>query len=147
MRKFTYSFIVNSDIENVWKFYTNIDHLKIITPKNIQIKIIKTTDQILVQNSEVWFAGKIIKKSKWHSKITFLKPYEYIDEMISGPFKKWKHYHRFYKVNDKQTKILDEVELELPFGFLGRVFENYALYKLAQIFSHRKNATINALQR
>jgi len=24
----------------------------------------------------------------WHSKITFLEKYEYIDEMLDGPFKK-----------------------------------------------------------
>jgi hypothetical protein len=36
---------------------------------------------------EIWVSGKIFEKirrrMKWHSKITFLKAHEYIDEMLS----------------------------------------------------------------
>ena len=43
-------------------------------------------------------------KRVWHYKITFLRPYEYVDEMISGPFKKLRHLHKFYDVNYKQKQ-------------------------------------------
>jgi hypothetical protein len=57
--------------------------LETITPKEIDLKIINTTNQKIVQGQEIWASGKIIAKIKrrmtWHSKITFLKPYEYVD--------------------------------------------------------------------
>jgi ligand-binding SRPBCC domain-containing protein len=124
--------------------------LETITPKEIELKVISTTHQNIVQGQEIWVSGKIFKKirrrMKWHSKITFLKANEYIDEMLSGPFKKWRHLHRFGSIEGKQTEIIDEVDFELPYGILGKVFEGYAYKQLQNIFEYRKKATVKALE-
>ena len=83
---------------------------------------------------------------KWHSRITFLKAHEYIDEMLAGPFKKWRHLHTFYNIDGKQTEIIDEVEFELPYSILGKLFEGYAYDQLQNIFEYRKKATVKALE-
>jgi hypothetical protein len=41
--------------------------------------------------------------------------------------------------------VIDEIDFELQYGFLGRMFEGYAYRQLEQIFEHRKQATIKAL--
>jgi ligand-binding SRPBCC domain-containing protein len=148
MRVFTHTFIVNCHIDKVWSFYTEVKHLKLITPLEVDIQIINTTSQNIVEGQEIWLSGKIIakKRSSWHSKITLFKPYEYIDEMLEGPFKRWKHRHIFYNHDGKQTTILDEIEFELPYGIFGRLFEGYANKHLQTIFEHRKIATIAALE-
>jgi ligand-binding SRPBCC domain-containing protein len=64
---------------------------------------------------------KMGRSMKWHSKITFLESHEYIDEMLSGPFKKWRHLHRFHNIEGKQTEIIDEVEFELPLWHIRKV--------------------------
>ena len=150
MRTFRQSFIIERPIERVWHFYTDVKHLETITPKGIELKIIRTTNQNIVQGQEIWVSGKIFKKMgrrmKWHSKITFLKSHEYIDEMLSGPFKKWRHLHRFHNIEGKQTEIIDEVEFELPYGILGKLIEDYAYKQLQDIFEYRKITTIKALE-
>jgi ligand-binding SRPBCC domain-containing protein len=150
LQTFRQSFIVKSPIEKVWHFYTDVKHLETITPKEIELKVISTTHQNIVQGQEIWVSGKIFKKirrrMKWHSKITFLKANEYIDEMLSGPFKKWRHLHRFGSIEGKQTEIIDEVDFELPYGILGKVFEGYAYKQLQNIFEYRKKATVKALE-
>jgi ligand-binding SRPBCC domain-containing protein len=150
LRTFRQSFIVKSPIEKVWHFYTDIKHLEIITPKEIELKIISTTHQNIVQGQEIWVSGRIFEKirrrMKWHSRITSLKAHEYTDEMLSGPFKKWRHLHRFRDIVGKQTKIIDEVEFELPYGILGMLFEGYAYKQLQNIFEYRKKATVKALE-
>ena len=60
-------------------------------------------------------------------------------------FKHWKHIHVFHKINENQTKVTDEIEFELQYGFIGKMFEWYALDKLRKIFAHRQQATIDAL--
>jgi ligand-binding SRPBCC domain-containing protein len=109
-----------------------------------------TTNQNIVQGQEIWVSGKIFEKirrrMKWHSKITFLRAHEYIDEMLSGPFKKWRHLHRFRNIDGKQTEIIDEVEFELPYGILGKLFESYAYKQLQGIFEYRKRATVKILE-
>ena len=150
MRTFRQSFIVNSPLERVWHFYIDVSHLETITPKEIELKIISTTNQNMVQGQEILVSGKIFEKirrrMKWHSKITFLKTHEYIDEMLSGPFKKWRHLHRFYSIDGKQTEVIDEVDFELPYGILGKLFEGYAYKQLKNTFEYRKIATVKTLE-
>jgi ligand-binding SRPBCC domain-containing protein len=67
--------------------------------------------------------------------------------MLSGPFKRWKHLHTFrYDVPLNQTEIVDEVEFELPYGAMGRIFEGLRNIELKRIFEHRKKATTKALE-
>ena len=153
MRTFRQSFVVQSSIERVWHFYTIVKHLEVITPKQIGLQIIKTTSENIVQGQEIWVSGKIFEAMKirraitWHSKITFVKKYEYIDEMLEGPFKKWRHRHKFHNIIDgKQTEIIDEIEFELPYDILGRLFEGYAYKQLQNTFEYRKIATVKALE-
>jgi ligand-binding SRPBCC domain-containing protein len=124
--------------------------LETITPKEIELKIISTTNQNIVQGQEIWVSGKIFEKirrrMKWHSKITFLKAHEYIDEMLSPPFKKWRKLHRFHSIDGKQTEVIDEVDFELPYGILGKLFEGYAYKQLKNTFEYRKIATVKALE-
>lgn len=148
MKKFKQEFIVYSNIEKVWKFYTDINHLKIITPPNLNLKIIKTSSQLITEGQEVIIEGKIgIFKRKWNSKITYLKPYQYIDEMINGPFKRWKHNHIFQKINENETQITDEIEFGISFGIIGRLLEMIAFSNLIKIFEYRKKTTKEKLER
>ena len=143
---FKNSFVVNCNIENVWKFYTDVKHVEVITPKEIQLRIVHTTSQTLTQGTDVWLSGKLILRRTWHSKITYLQPYEYVDEMLSGLFKKWKHLHKFNRIDENRTEVIDEIDFELPFSFLGRMFERYAHNRIQQIFTYRQAATVNALE-
>jgi ligand-binding SRPBCC domain-containing protein len=145
MKQFKHSFVVESDVDTVWKFYTDIKHLKAITPKIMCLQILKSQNDIFQQGTEVWLSAKLIMKSKWHSKITYLKPYEYLDEMISGRFKIWKHLHKFNRIDEK-TQVVDEIDFELPYGNIGKLFESYVIKQLENIFSYRAKATIEYLK-
>jgi ligand-binding SRPBCC domain-containing protein len=140
---------VNNNINKVWEFYTDINHLKIITPKEINLQVINATDQKFSQGTEIWIEGKILifKRSAWHSVITFLKSYEYVDEMLAGPFKKWSHLHKFRDLDyGQKTEVVDQVDFELPYGIVGKLFEGYVYNQLRKIFDHRKIATIKNLE-
>lgn len=145
MKQFKHSFMVQSSLDKVWKFYTNINHLKIITPREMGLEITKTDHEILEEGAEAWFKARLVTNSRWHSKITHFKPYEYVDEMLSGRFKVWKHTHTFKKIDEGCTEVIDQVDFALPYGFIGKMFENYVQRQLCKIFEYRKNATINAL--
>ncbi len=72
---------MNCPIDRVWKFYTDIKHIDIITPPEIELKITNATSQKLNQGSEIWLEGKLlILKSRWSSAIKSIIPYQYLDE-------------------------------------------------------------------
>jgi ligand-binding SRPBCC domain-containing protein len=149
---------VNCPIDKVWEFYTDIKHLGIITPTEIDLKITNSTSQKLTQGSEIWLEGKIIpmfsKRSKWHSRISSYsvssQQYLYEDEMLNGPFKKWRHLHKFDGIdsdnNQMLTQVIDEIHFELPCGIIGKLFDGYAYRRLEKLFCNRKLATIRALE-
>ncbi len=144
MTKFEQSFIVNRTIDDVWNFYTDIQHLIVITPPSIAIKI--ESNASIREGAEISLSGNIIGKSRWKSRITYCKPYEYIDEMIDGPFKIWKHLHRFIADNNN-TRVVDIVEYKLSYGIFGNIIDRiYAQNKVNEIFEYRKRATIGALE-
>ena len=146
MYVFRHAFAIDAAIDRVWDFYTDVGHLRIITPKQLKLRIEKsTTGEKMRKGRELWISGQLVTRSTWHSRITCLAPYTYVDEMLEGRFKHWKHTHVFRKTAEG-TEILDEIELVLPYGALGRMLEGYAGKQLSRIFRYRKEATINALR-
>jgi ligand-binding SRPBCC domain-containing protein len=146
LKKFSHSFVVPADLDKVWDFYTDLRHLEVITPPDIRLKVVKSsTDRKLQEGTEVWIEGNLVLKSAWHSKITEMKPYVYVDEMLDGLFKVWKHLHKFKSIQGG-TEVVDEIEFELRYGLVGRILEGYACRQLEKIFAHRKTATLVALR-
>ncbi|HEY8523305.1 MAG TPA: hypothetical protein VIL14_06050, partial [Nitrososphaeraceae archaeon] len=131
----------------MWEFYTDIRHLEIITPKKLNLKIINTTNQNILGQETILSAKIIIVKRTWHSKITFFQQYEYIDEMLEGPFIKWKHTHTFKRINKNKTEIIDKVEFSLPYGVFGKIGSIFFTKILRHLFEHRKDETIKYLSR
>ena len=146
MRTFNHSFVIDAPIDKVWEFYTDLHHLEVITPKRLDLKIIESSSNKVALGQTAYFSSKFLTRMTWKTKITTCKPYTYVDEMSNSIFKRWKHTHVFDKTNQSQTKITDKVEFELQYGFVGKMFEWYALDKLKKIFEHRQQATINALK-
>lgn len=150
MKHFHYEFEVDCDIDKVWKFYTNIGHLKVISPDEIKLNLVHCSDEILKKDSVACFSGKLIINANWCSRITFFEKYEYVDEMVRNenrapPFKIWKHRHTFKELNYHKTGVIDQIQFELPYGFLGKVLESFVLFKISNIFKHRKLMTIEYL--
>jgi ligand-binding SRPBCC domain-containing protein len=151
MNNFYHEFEVNSNIDNVWEFYTNIRHLEIVSPKDIKLNMIKSTDEILKKGTVACFSGKIVIGARWCSKITFFEKYHYVDEMIpmeniKPPFKIWKHEHTFKEIGCCKTRVIDKIEFELSYGILGKISEFYVGFILHKIFKHRKRATRKFLE-
>jgi ligand-binding SRPBCC domain-containing protein len=75
---------------------------------------------------------------KWATLIeSWEPPREFVDVQLRGPYRVWRHTHRF-AADGTGTRIFDDVEYELPFGPLGRVVETlWARREIGKIFSYR----------
>ena len=151
MKYFYNEFEVNSNIEKVWVFYTDLKHLEIISPSDIKLHLIESTHKTLKKGTVACFYGKLIISAQWCSKITFFEKYEYVDEMIQKgnkrpPFRLWSHTHTFNEIDDRKTRVVDKIVFELPFGLVGKLLEFYIELKLLKIFKHREQATKKFLE-
>jgi uncharacterized protein len=58
---------------------------------------------------------------RWTSEIIeWEPPHRFVDLQLSGPYKLWRHEHRF-EICQGGTLISDTINLALPLSFLGRL--------------------------
>ena len=75
----------------------------------------------------------------WVTRIEEVVPaQQFADIQLQGPFKRWKHLHRFEAV-DGATLMYDRVEYELPLGALGELAHRLVVRaKIEDIFTYRE---------
>lgn len=100
----------------------------------------KTSGKIELGETVTWEAKHLGFVQHLTSKITAFKPSEYfVDEMVSGAFKSFKHEHIFSQVDDT-TIMTDVFHFETPYGVLGKfvnaLFLKKYMLKLLETRNH-----------
>ncbi len=72
---------------------------------------------------------------------------QFADEQVSGPFRRWRHLHRFVPAGPDASELVDEIEWELPGRALGALAEPLAEAVLARNFAWRHARTRADLER
>lgn len=86
-----------------------------------------------------WQAVHLGVKQKLTSKITVMKKYSYFeDEMLKGAFKSMHHKHIFEETAG-ETIMRDELYYEVPFGFIGKIFDKLYLKQYMTKFLNTRN--------
>lgn len=71
-------------------------------------------------------------------------PYFFEDRMLKGAFKSMRHEHHFKSTNEK-TIMIDYFEYEVPFGFIGRLFDVLVLKKHMTHFLQTRNQLLKSI--
>ena len=83
----------------------------------------------------------------WRVRVTELtEPILVVDEMLKGPFAKFRHEHRFAPNATGGTTLTDHVEWELPGGLAGRLVAPIAAKLMEKSFVERQVATKRILE-
>ena len=67
-------------------------------------------------------------------------PSRFVDEQQRGPFRRWRHEHRFAALADGETQMIDLVEFQSPLGPLGFVADRLALDHYLPHLLRQRNA-------
>ncbi|PZU83537.1 MAG: hypothetical protein DI529_12560 [Chryseobacterium sp.] len=133
---------LNCDIQTAWEFFSSANNLEKITPKDMSFVVLTN-----FPNDEI-YEGMVIDyhisplfriKMNWQTIITEVDPQKsFVDFQNKGPYKLWHHYHLFIP-NEKGVLMIDNIDYELPLGFLGEIAHNlFVKKKLEYIFDYRK---------
>ena len=132
------------DKNEAWKFLSDPNNLKTITPDYMGFDILEK------ENTKM-YSGQIIKyivtpifgiKMNWVTEITHVKDFEYfVDEQRFGPYKFWHHKHLIKEIKGG-VEMIDILDYALPFGFAGRFFNLIIKTKLNEIFNYRRDKLI-----
>jgi len=141
------SIIVDAPIDYVFDCERNITvHQE--TQKDRNEKAISGVTQGLINlNQEVeWKATHFGFNQKLRVKITKMdKPNLFVDELVKGIFKDYKHEHYFKSLHDKCTKKSDIIYFQSPFSFIGNIFDTLILKKYLLNFLNTKNSQFKTI--
>ena len=119
---------INAPIQTVFDLNRNIDIHKLSTSRSNETAIAGTTSGLINQGETVTWRGKHFGIYLTHKSLIpeMEFPNYFIDEMIEGRFKKFKHRHDFIEEGNK-TIMIDTIEYLTPFGIFGKLFDKAVL--------------------
>ncbi|WP_353778277.1 SRPBCC family protein [Winogradskyella sp. 3972H.M.0a.05] len=111
-----------ADIKICFDLARNIDfHTQSLQHSKEKAVSGKTSGLIELGETVTWEAIHFGIKQRLTSKITeYDAPNYFVDEMVSGVFKSFRHEHHFQKEGD-YTIIRDKFSFESPLGLLGKI--------------------------
>ena len=101
------------------------------------------TSGLIGRGQEVsWEARHLGRIWRMTSRITaFDPPHRLVDEMVRGPFRSFRHEHRFAARGEGRTRMTDVVAFRVGLGLGGRLADPFARLYLGRLMIKR-NATI-----
>ncbi|HET7117292.1 MAG TPA: SRPBCC family protein [Hanamia sp.] len=130
------------NIKEAWDFFSDAKSLSVITPPEMDFKILSDlTDKKVFEGMVIDYTIKPLFgiKVHWQTEIFKVdKPKMFADRQLKGPYKIWEHTHTFV---EKENGVLmhDQVKYQLPFGIAGRITHSLLVKKkIENIFIYRR---------
>ena len=137
---------INASINQVFDLARSIDIHKESTASSKETAIAGVTSGLINKGETVTWRGKHFGIYLTHTSIIpeMTSPNHFVDEMIEGRFKTFKHTHTFHTQNEK-TIMDDKIEYETPFGIFGKLFDKILLKNHLTTFIKERNDFIKTI--
>lgn len=128
--------------DEVFAFFADASNLEAITPPFLHFRVLSPLPIEMRPGARIDYALSLGGVPfRWRTRITAWKPLVlFVDEQESGPYRLWRHTHRFEEQGGS-TMMRDLVEYAEPLGALG--WAAHALFverALERIFDFRREA-------
>jgi ligand-binding SRPBCC domain-containing protein len=131
--------LVRRPVDEVFAFFSDANNLEAITPRQLNFHILTPGPILLASGARIDYQLTLYGiRLKWATLIeSWDPPHRFVDVQLRGPYRVWRHTHRFIS-EGPGTRIVDDVEYELPLGPLGRLVDAlWTRREVARIFGYR----------
>ena len=132
---------VTATLAEAWDLLKNPANLDLITPQDLQFKIVSPVPQIMFNGLIIEYRIRIpwFGVHTWIAEIKHIREmHSFVDEQRLGPYSFWYHYHQL-DAEESRIKLIDRVYYEVPYGIFGKIIHFFFISKtLQRIFDYRK---------
>jgi hypothetical protein len=139
--------LVPNALPEVFDFFSRAENLERLTPPWMRFRILTPPPIMMRQGTTIAYALRVHGiPIRWLTEIEeWNPPFEFVDNQAKGPYKLWRHTHRFSAVSGG-TLVTDLVEYALPFGAIGRLVHRLQVARdLTRIFDYRSQRVLELL--
>ena len=137
---------IKSSKQVIFDLSRNIDVHKLSTAKSNETAIDGITSGLINKGETVTWRGKHFGFYLTHKSIISAMeiPSYFVDEMVEGKFKSFKHEHSFIEGNGF-VMMIDKIEYQTPYGIFGKLFDALILKKHLTNFINERNNVLKEL--
>lgn len=124
-------------LDEVFPFFADAFNLERITPPWLRFEVLTPPPIRMRPGSTIDYRLRIRGVPvRWRSRIAVWQPpYRFVDEQVSGPYRLWRHEHRFSE-HEGRTLVQDHVDYAPPGGRL--VHGLFVERDVRKIFEYRR---------
>ncbi|MDA0346550.1 MAG: TIGR01777 family oxidoreductase [Verrucomicrobia bacterium] len=145
---YSYESNISAPAADVFAYHERLGALQRLIPPWESVRVVSSKGSIQNDDSITIKMNLGPFKTLWKAKHQdYQKNRQFVDVQVKGPFKYWKHTHSFRSLDPHRTNLKDTIQLELPFGLIGRRFVYPKVLKqLNKLFTYRHAITQNDLK-
>jgi ligand-binding SRPBCC domain-containing protein len=134
---------INAPVEECFNLARNIDlHLQSMQQHKERAVAGVTSGLVCLNDTVTWKAWHFGLPFTMSVRITEMQPPHYfVDQMISGPFQWFRHYHGF-QCKGNHTLMTDEFVFRSPLGLLGKMVDKWVLSAYLKSLLIQRNTCI-----
>lgn len=141
--RFVRTLDVAAPVERLWAFHERPDAFRLLQPPWDRVDVLVPPRSLEVGTRvevRAWIGPIPTRIVAEH--VAYERGRMFADRMVQGPFRSWYHQHIFEAREGGGSRLTDDIEYELPLGWLGRTFgAGIALRRLERTFEHRHRIT------
>jgi ligand-binding SRPBCC domain-containing protein len=126
----------------VFAFFSDAGNLMRLTPPSLGFEILTPAPIAMQDGTLIDYRIRLHGlPMRWKTRINrWRPPFEFEDEQLRGPYRKWIHRHSFADGPNGTTFMRDEVRYALPFPPFGELALPFVRAEIRGIFAFREKA-------